>query len=114
VPRGVLAKDGRETVSANGYTYVRVGGRWRPKSHLVAERALGRSLREGETVRFKDGDKTNFDPDNLMVTNGPARSTEAKIVKLISKRNDITDLLVELINELPEHKRQEYLELANV
>lgn len=61
---------------AGGYVEVKVAERpsgegpahdnWRPKAHLVWERANGRALRPGEVVVFADGDRSNLDPENLV------------------------------------------------
>lgn len=110
--RGQVSQDGDEKVSANGYTYVRVAaGKWRPKSHVIMEEKLGRSLRPGETVGFADGDITNFDPSNLAVRGGTSRSTKSKIARLIVRRQELDAMLEELINELPEDERAEYKQL---
>lgn len=66
---------GGRSVASNGYVLVHVG-----KAHpladvrgyayehrLVAERTLGRSLRAGEIVHHRDGDKQNNAPENLEV-----------------------------------------------
>lgn len=67
---------GSERVSGDGYVEVKVAERpsgegpahdnWRPKAHLVWERANGRALRSGEVVVFADGDRSNLDPANLV------------------------------------------------
>lgn len=38
---------------------------WRPKQHLVYERATGKEVPKGWRVLFTDGNKENFDPANL-------------------------------------------------
>jgi hypothetical protein len=49
----------------NGRTYAKFYGRLQHR--LVAEKMLGRKLREDEVVHHIDGDKRNNDPENLMV-----------------------------------------------
>jgi hypothetical protein len=39
--------------------------RWRPKQHVIWERANGQKVPPGFRVVFKDGNKENFDPANL-------------------------------------------------
>ena len=65
---------GAETEGKDGYIkvkvrmYPRVPGskdNWRFKHHLVYERAHG-WIPHGHVVMFADGDKRNFDPDNLV------------------------------------------------
>jgi hypothetical protein len=68
MPRGQTAKDGDENVAANGYRYRRVRGVWRPVHHLIAEEKLGRAIDpKRERVIFLDRDRTNLNPDNIMV-----------------------------------------------
>lgn len=42
-------------------------GRWRHKHKVVAEKALGRRLKEGEVVHHIDGDRLNYSNNNLLV-----------------------------------------------
>jgi hypothetical protein len=65
--KGKLTKVGEEHVNANGYTMVKTSTGWRLKHHLVAEEILKRPLTEQERVSFKDNDRTNFSPDNIIV-----------------------------------------------
>jgi hypothetical protein len=41
---------------------------WRPKQHVIWEEANGRKVPKGFRVIFKDGNKQNFEPDNLELT----------------------------------------------
>lgn len=66
--RGKNAKDGATRIAANQYHYTKVPDRgWVLTHWLVAEKTLGRKIQQGERVSFKDGDKTNFNPDNIEV-----------------------------------------------
>lgn len=68
MPRGEKSSEGTEKVSKNGYTYVKLpNGRWRLKHHIIAEAILGRSLREGERVYFRDMNRKNFRKTNIVV-----------------------------------------------
>lgn len=66
---------GEERVSKDGYVEVhvaqhrreRANDQWVMKHRLVWEEANGRPLRPNEIVVFADGDRRNFDPDNLVV-----------------------------------------------
>jgi hypothetical protein len=88
VPRGRAAKIGDTFVNANGYHHTRTEGGWRLTHHIVAEKLLGRALTGDETVRFKDGNRKNLDPANLVIkhkrqSKGAARARlEAKIMEL--------------------------------
>lgn len=77
---------GSERVSKDGLIEVKVAMRpsgrvshdnWVPKHRLVWERANGRKVPEGSMVVFLDGDKRNFDPDNLAVETRAERAVMA-------------------------------------
>lgn len=84
--RGKAAVDGETRVSQNGYHYTKKDGKWELTHKLTVEEALGRKLATNERIRFKDGDKTNFeDPDNLIVYVVREKSKNARIAYLESK-----------------------------
>lgn len=66
--RGQKAKVGDKRVSANGYLYTRTSTGWELTHRLVVENRLGRKLTAQERVKFKDNDRSNIDPQNLVVT----------------------------------------------
>lgn len=49
----------------NNTTYTKYYGKH--EHRVVAERILGRTLRDGEIVHHRDGDKRNNNPENLVV-----------------------------------------------
>lgn len=54
-------------LKGNGKTYPKIHGR---HAHRVtAEKMLGRKLKSGEVVHHKDGNKLNYNEDNLEVLN---------------------------------------------
>lgn len=65
---------GAERVNRDGYVEVHVSQKcrekrndqWQMKHRLIWERANGRPVPEGHNIVFADGDKRNFDPDNLV------------------------------------------------
>lgn len=59
---------GSERINVDGYTEVKVAEpkKWRMKHVLIWEAANG-PLPRGHAVIFGDGDKTNFNPDNLVL-----------------------------------------------
>jgi hypothetical protein len=83
MPKGVAAELGAETVAQNGYTWVKTKIGWKYKHVLVAEERLGRPLAPDERVSFKDHDRNNFDPDNILV------STYVKKVPALSSLNKV-------------------------
>jgi hypothetical protein len=60
-------------VDGHGYPWVRVDGVVRAEHRVVMEKKLGRSLKKGESVHHKDGNRTNNDPDNLELWVGAIR-----------------------------------------
>lgn len=71
---------GGRVVASNGYILVNVGVEhhladvrgYAYEHRLVAEKKIGRRLKDGEIVHHKDEDKTNNHPDNLEVVVGNA------------------------------------------
>ncbi len=90
MPRGRAAELGTETVNAMGYTYVKTENGWVGKHFLVAAKSLGRPIdNKTELVRFKDGDKTNFHPDNIVVVPRRPRSDAAQRARLESQIQEL-------------------------
>jgi len=75
-----------------------------PKYVVVAEEKLGRPLYKGETVHHLDFDKTNDDPDNLLILQ---RSDHARIPRLqaefifevLKKRDEYRTWLLERLQD---------------
>lgn len=65
---GVEREDGSEYTAANGYSYRKVDGNWRLIHHIIAEEMLGRPLTSEDRIRFKDGNRANLEPDNILVS----------------------------------------------
>lgn len=62
-----MGKDGFVMVKVREWpTVPQTKDNWRFKHHIVWEEANGRPVPDGYTVFFADGDKRNFDPDNLV------------------------------------------------
>lgn len=64
------------TKSGNGYSYVWVGNKQVLKHRHLMEKKLKRKLLSHEAVYFKDGNKENFDLDNLQLGIKPGRYVE--------------------------------------
>src|SRR5580765_7047189 len=58
---------GTERKKLNGYTVVKTEDGWEFKHRLVAEGKLGRKLKPYERVVILDGNKANFDPNNVEI-----------------------------------------------
>lgn len=61
-------KNPRKKINGKGYEYVRdEEGRMRTKAQVEWEKFHERKVQDHERVLFKDGDKTNFSKDNLVL-----------------------------------------------
>lgn len=66
-----IGTERRASKKTKGLVLIKVGDRgrrseqWRPKHHVVWERANGRKVPPGLRVIFRDGDRQNFEPANL-------------------------------------------------
>jgi len=87
--RGKKSKTGNTRVAPNGYHYTRTKTGWRLTHHVVAEKTLGRLLKEEERVYFKDGDRTNIDPSNLEIRTTKPKTPAAKRAQLEAKIDDL-------------------------
>lgn len=85
MPRGNAAVVGTERVSQNGYLYVKTPQGWKLKHQIVVEELMGRPLDKDERVKFKDGDRTNLDPFNLVVYIVKEKSKAARIAEIEAK-----------------------------
>lgn len=98
--RGQTVPVGSTRVSQNGYHYTKVeqDGKtaWRLTHHIIAERRLGRALRQDERVSFRNGKKSDLSPDNIVVSEKGTGSIrrrkaqlEARIAELQSELDSI-------------------------
>jgi len=86
-------------VSANGYNNTRTEDGWRPTHHLVAEAKYGRGLTAADRVKFVDGDKTNLQPENIIVVPRTTKSASVRLAKLYALRAEIDAEIRELESE---------------
>lgn len=117
--KGSRAQLGDENISANGYCYVKTSTGWVLKHHLVAEGQLGRPLKDNERVSFRDKDRTNFAPSNIVVTtmsrtkgtsslNKRLTTIEDKMIAYIEGSKD-KEAAVKELDELTAHLIDVYL-----
>lgn len=80
---------GGKTVSPVGYVLVNVGrGRQRYEHCLIAEKAMGRRLRPGETVHHINGIKADNRNCNLLIcTNAYHQWLEQRMLRLYKKEH---------------------------
>lgn len=111
--KGKKAELGSENVSANGYTWVKTSTGWRLKHHLIAEEKIGRKIdTKTDRVTFADGDRTNFKPDNIIVSQKNIRidqtydrrrqSIEDKVMLFVEEAQDKTQALDDMRDILNE------------
>ena len=90
---------GSERITKDGYCEIKVsdtGRRWRPKHVLIYEKHHGK-VPKGSAVIFLDGDKRNFDIDNLyLVTRGQLAMLNKN--NLIQKDADLTKTAINVVD----------------
>lgn len=101
MPRGQAAEIGTERWSQNGYLTVKTEEGWRYKHHIVAEEKLGRPLEPTERVLFGNGDRKDFDPNNIWIETSKKRRNrifvlDQKVVKMIAELEGIRAELEQL------------------
>lgn len=98
--RGRKSKVGDTRVAPNGYHYTCTTEGWELTHRLVAGTARGYPVTPDERVSFKDKDKTNLDPSNLIVTPVRGSSLEKKKAKLEARIEDLQRELQEVVEEI--------------
>jgi non-ribosomal peptide synthetase component E (peptide arylation enzyme) len=92
------AEVGTEKLTESGYWMVKLAtGKWELKHRIIAAETLGRPLKPGERVVFKDSNRENLDPENLFVVvkdgvSPNLRLLQKKLVKLEQLVEEIEDL----------------------
>ena len=94
--RGKASKVGDTRISPNGYSYTRTKGGWELTGRLVAAKTLGRSLKSNERIRYVDGNRINFDPNNIEVYVTTVKSKASRRAKLEAKIADLQAQLDDL------------------
>lgn len=99
--RGTAAEVGTERWSKNGYLYRKTEKHgWQLVHRLVAEERLGRRLLENEYATFADGDKTNVDPDNVIVQLRGKTSLRRRVAQLNARIEELTAARDECVRRL--------------
>jgi hypothetical protein len=90
--RGAPAPVGTERIAANGYHYVKTSNRgWVLKHWLVWEETSGRKINPAfDTVRFKDGDKHNFEPGNIEVLPKGTSTPRKRLAQIEARIQELT------------------------
>lgn len=93
---------GSERIDSEGYTIVKVGNlNWQYKHRIVYEKHFG-PIPKGYFVTFRDGDKTNLNPDNLVAISAGA----CRYLKWRRQENNKTDDLVRIAETVVEINRK--------
>lgn len=91
-----------ETTTTDGYTYVKVDEAiWVRKHRYLYEKYIGK-IPEGHVVIFKDGNKQNFDLDNLMLADTKLLGRVASLMTDDEELNEIVILNGKLQNKIEE------------
>lgn len=99
--RGQQSQLGDTFINANGYSHTKTEEGWRLTHHLVAEAEIGRRINTNtETVRFKDGDRTNLKPDNIVVAPKKTETANKRLASLIAQRAEIDAQIKDIQAEL--------------
>ncbi|MEC0131512.1 HNH endonuclease signature motif containing protein [Paenibacillus odorifer] len=100
---------GSERVNGDDYVDIKVAdpNKWRGKHLIVWEQRQNRTVPKGHAVIFGDGNRRNFDPDNLiLVTRGQLVIMNKR--GLIQKDAELTRsgvILADIIQKMGERKR---------
>lgn len=102
--RGQKVDVGSKRVSANGYEYTKVAENgkefWKLTHWIIAERTLGRPIREDERVSFINGKKSDLRPENIRVTEKGTGSIRRRKAQIESRIADLQAELDEINAEL--------------
>lgn len=99
--RGQEEEIGHVRVSKNGYSYTKIldeKGKpyWRLTHHIVAEKKLGRPLKEDERIAFV-GKPSDLSPGNIVVKKKALPPLDRRIATIKDKIADLEDELDNLI-----------------
>ena len=101
--------DGSEFVNAAGYTILKHNGVWRGKHTVLWEQAHGRPVPEGHYIVFGDGNKRNFNVDNLFCVS-PAQNGFRSVLGLKGESPELAEAgvaLAKLYERINERKRRQ-------
>jgi hypothetical protein len=94
--RGKASEVGDTRVAKNGYHYTRTHLKWTLTHHILAEAKLGRPLKDDERANFRDRDRTNLDPDNIIIVKKGSTSVARERARLTARIQELQAQLAEL------------------
>jgi hypothetical protein len=92
VSRGRSKPIGTEHTSANGYLYRKTEYGWVLVHRLIAEEKIGRRLLPNEYATFNDGNRTNFDPSNIVIKLRGRTSIRRRLASIEDQIRELTTL----------------------
>jgi hypothetical protein len=109
--RGTVSPIGAERQAPNGYYYRKTeNDGWQLIHRLIAEEKLGRKLAENEYATFLDNDKTNLDPDNIIVRLRGRHSLNRRLAQVEARLVELTALRDDLVKRLATQQALDYRE----
>lgn len=103
---------GSERISKDGYIEVKIQDgkgpkNWKGKHILIWEKHHGQPVPPGYTVIFGDGNKRNFDPENLLLVSRAqlARMNQNGLIKNDARLTKTGILIADIYNKIGERKR---------
>jgi len=107
---------GSERVNVDGYIDVKVHDytgkdskkNWKGKHIITWERHHGRKVPDGHAVIFGDGNRRNFDPENLILVSRAqlARMNQSGLIKNDANLTKTGVIIADLLNKIGERKKQ--------
>jgi hypothetical protein len=94
--KGKASPIGATYIADNGYHYIKTESGWRLAHHLVAEGKYRRPVLKGDRVVFKDKDKNNLSPNNIVIVKKTTRSTARRAAQLRARIQELQAQLEEL------------------
>lgn len=103
--RGKAVDVGTTRVAQNGYHYTKVAtpngkGQWRLTHHIIAEKKIGRTIREDERVVFVNGKKSDLRPENVEVREKGRGSIQRRKAQIEARIEELQAELDEINAEL--------------
>jgi hypothetical protein len=103
--RGAIAEVGAERWSPNGYLYRKTDDGWETVHRLLAEEKLGRPLNANEYATFMDGDKTNLDPENIIIKLRGRSSLRRRLIQVEDRLRELNAVRDDILARIEEQDR---------
>ena len=101
--------DGAETITAEGYVILKHNGAWRYKHILLWEQAHGMPVPDGHHIVFGDGNKRNFNTENLFCITAAQNGirTKNKLQGSTPELAAVGVALAKLYSQIGERKKEQ-------